>query len=183
MTELTSLYTFTIEEPHTVVEETADLVLLPENNGSEAVRVLTYPNNAYPPLEYPDSPDITENFLDQPLTNPPLAKAQITITDTQFARWPGVIKDRPVREIWKGSDKVSRMTAYFLRRFIEYVFNPPASGLITWSPKDMSGKTYEIEIISLTVGGQNVLAFHQAALFQGYIPGEIVFTFHLFGEF
>jgi hypothetical protein len=182
--ELTSQYTFTIQEPHTVVEESAELLLLPENNGAglAPVRELRYPNDALPPLQYPDDPDVTENFMDRPLTNPPLAKAQMTISDTQLARWPGYLKDRPVREIWKGSDKLSRMTAYFLRRFIEYAFNPPASGHITWAPKDVSDKVYEIEIISLTVGGLNAIALNNTALFHGEVPGEIVLTFHLLGE-
>jgi len=182
MTTLSSQTTFSIADPPTTVVETAELILLPENNGTEAVRELRYPGNVLAPLQYPDNPDVTENFIDRPLTARPLAKAQMTIEDTHFARWPGYLKDQPVREIWKGSDKVARMSAYFLRRFIEYFFNTPPSGRITWSPKDISDKTWEIEIISLTVGGANALALNQTALFHGLVTGEIVMSFHLMGE-
>lgn len=182
MTELTSQTTFTIEDPHLTVVESADLLLLPENNGTGALRELRYPGDVFPVLQYPDNPDITENFLDRPLTARPLTKAQMTIGDTQLARWPGYTRDQPVREIWKGTDKVARMTAYFLRRFLEYFFNQPAAGRITWTPKDMVDQAYEIEILSLSVGGANVLALDNLALFHGEVTGEIVLAFHIIGE-
>ena len=182
MAELSSQTTFSIEDPHTTVVETADLLLLPENNGTGALRELRYPGDLFPVIQYPCDPDITENFLDCPLTARPLAKGQMTIGDTQLARWPGYTKDQPVREVWKGSDKVARMTAYFLRRFLEYYFNPPSAGRITWTPKDMKDQAYEIEIISLTVGGANVLALNKLGLFHGEIMGEIALTFHIIGE-
>ena len=181
MTVLTAQTTFTIEEAVTTVVETADLVLLPENNGSFALRELSYPEAVFPVLQYPDNPDFTENFLDRPLTARPLVRAQMTIGDTQIARWPGYLKDNPIREIWRGSDKVARMSAYFFRRFAEYFFNPPASGSIIWTPKDMIDQPYYVELVSLTVGG-NMIALDNLALFHGEVAGEITLALQIIGE-
>jgi hypothetical protein len=181
MTELNAQTTFTIEEAVTTVVESADLILLPENNGSSALRELSYPNSVFPVLQYPDNPDVTENFLDRPLTARPLVKSSLTIGDAQIARWPGYARDNPVREIWKGSDKVARMTAYFFRRFAEYFFNPPSSGYVVWTPKDMIDQPYNIELISLTVGG-SMIALDHLALFHGEITGEVALSFFIVGE-
>jgi len=181
MADLTAQTTFSIEDPLATVVESTELVLLPENNGSSALRELRYPGDVFPVIQYPDNPDTTENFIDRPLTARPLVKSQMTIGDTQITRWPGHLKDNPVREVWKGSDKIARMTAYFFRRFAEYFFNPPSSGYIIWTPKDMINQPYYVEIVSFTVGG-GVVALDNLALFYGEITGEVALTFNLLGE-
>ena len=105
----------------------------------------------------------------------------MTLEDTSLARWPGYVKDWPIKEIWTGDNKTSRMTAYFFRRLWEYFANPPASGYITWTPKDRINQAYNIEIESLTVGGQDTVSFNTIALSQGYVLGVVTFTFRIIG--
>jgi hypothetical protein len=196
MTVITSQTTFTIQAALETVIETADIGLTPENpGGSGAMRELRYPNDALPPLVYEENPDAWENFDTDPLTARPLAKGQMTIGDYQLLRWPGFIKDNPVREIWKGSDTISRMSLSMFRRLWEYFTNPPASGYITWSPKDRVNKTYNIEIVGLRAGNatsstsqldrlstQEVVNLDYFMSQQGQVLGEIVFSFIIVGE-
>ncbi|MDD2900828.1 MAG: hypothetical protein PHU44_00165 [Syntrophales bacterium] len=182
MAELTAQTTFTIQEPPEIYQETVDLVLLPENAGSLALRELRYPGDTLPPLIYGQNPDKWENFDTAPLTARPFLKGEMTLADYSLARWPGYLKDRPVREIWSGSDKESRMEAYFFRRLWEYFANPPVAGFITWNPKDRIDKAYNIEIESLIAGGQDTVTLDYLAIREGLITGEVVFTFRIIGE-
>lgn len=195
MTTLTSQTTFTVQDPLQVLTDSVDLVLLPENAGVNAMRELHYPGDLLAPLVYQEPPDSWENFDSGPLTARPLFKAQMTLQDTQLAAWPGYLKDQPVCEIWKGSDTVSRMPAYFLRRLLEYFLNPPASGYITWWPKDRTASGYNIVIVGLRAGNatsstgatasaasQEVIALDGVALQNGYVMGEVIFSFYIVGE-
>ncbi len=182
MAELTSQTTFTVGDPVDVIEESVELLLLPENVGTGALRELRYPGDVLPPLIYPDDPDEWENFDAAPLTARPSLKGELTIQDAALARWPGYQKDRPVREIWKGADRLARMTLYHVRRFLEYFLNPPASGYITWAPKDLCAQVYYIEIENFTVGGQEVVNFNTSAYkLAAAATKEIVFTFRIVG--
>ena len=182
MAELTSETTFTVQAATEVYEEVADLVLLPENAGVNALRELRYPDDVLPPLIYEDHPDLTENFDSGPLTARPMLKADMALADTVLTRWSGYVKDRPVKEVWKGGGDKSRMSAYFLRRLWEYFANPPASGYITWTPKDRLDQAYNIEIESLTAGGADTIALDGLPLRQGFIMGEVIFIFRIVGE-
>lgn len=182
MAELTSQTTFTIADAPAVYEETVELAFLPENEGVDAVRELRYPGNTLPPLIYETNPDVWENFDTGPLTARPIFKGEITIADFSMLVWPGYQKDVPVKEIWKGTDTTSRMSAYMLRRLWEYFSNPPASGYITWSPQDRIDKTYNIVIENLEVAGTNTIQFSAGAVFNGFITGEVTFTFRIVGE-
>ncbi len=182
MTVLTSQTTFTVQNPATEYVETVDLVLLPENAGSNAARELRYPGDLLPPLIYLEPPDSWENFDTGPLTARPVLKSDQTLEDTLLTRWPGYGKDQAVKEVWKGSETVARMPAYFFRRLWEYFTNPPAEGFITWNPKDRLDHPYNIEIENLTVGGQNVVSFDNIGLRNGYVMGEVTFSFRICGE-
>ena len=182
MAELTAQTTFSIQEPPEFYQETADLVLLPENAGSLALRELRYPGDLLPPLIYGQNPDKWENFDTAPLSARPLLKGEMPLADCSLARWPGYLKDRPIRETWSGADKVSHMEAYFFRRLWEYFANPPASGYITWTPKDRIDKAYNIESESLAAGGQDTVTLEYLAIREGFIMGEVVFTFRIIGE-
>jgi len=181
MMELTAQTAFTVQEAAQEYVETVDLVLLPENAGSNALRELRYPGDALPPLIYAENPDTWENFDTGPLTARPILKGDMTIDGFCLTRWAGNQKDRPVREIWKGTDSRSRMPAYFFRRLWEYFANPPVSGYITWNPKDRIDQAYNIEIESLTAGGQDAVSLDYLAVRNGFILGEVVLAFRIIG--
>jgi len=182
MAELTSQTTFEVQEPIETFEETADLILLPENTGTEASRELHYPSDIFPPIIYESFPDKYENFDTIPLTARPLYQTEMTIEDSLTSKWPGYLKDRPVKETWSGRDKVSRMSAYFFRRLWEYFINPPTTGYIEWYPKDRTTKGYYVVIEGLQVGGSDTVIFDYYAMHSGYIPAEVVLTMRIMGE-
>jgi hypothetical protein len=190
-TTLTSQTTFTVQDPLQELTDQVDLVLLPENTGVNAMRELHYPGDVLPPIIYEEPPDSWENFDSGPLTARPLFKAQMTLEATQLTAWPGYLKDQPVSEIWKGSDTVSRMPVHFLRRLLEYFLNPPASGYITWWPKDRTATGYNIVIANVQAGNatsgsgaasQGVIALDNVALQSGYVMGVVTFSFYIVGE-
>jgi hypothetical protein len=181
MAVIQSYTDFSIQAAESQVES-ADLLLLPENTGTEALRELHYPNDTYPPIIYPDMPDKWENFDTSPLTARPLTAAQMTLQATKMARWSGYLKDRPVREMWRGTEKDARIMAYFFRRLMEYFMNPPSSGYITWHPKDRCLTSYNIVLEDLSVGGQSVVTFSYPATYYEVLTGELVLTFRIVGE-
>jgi hypothetical protein len=180
--DLTSQTTFTIQDPHEEFVDAVDLLLFPENAGVNVVRELHYPGDIFPPIIYEDNPDRWENFDSVPMTARPQVKTDLTITGNVMAIWPGYVADRPVREYWSGSDKISRMTAYFFRRLWEYFINPPASDYIIWYPKDRINKGYKIRIESLQAGGSEIVLFHDPAIRSDIILGEVIFSFRIIGE-
>lgn len=182
MTELTAETTFSILTAPEHYEEYEDLYLHPENSGSLALRELHYPGDVLPPLIYESNPDRWENFDSVPWTGRPLAKAELTLSSAQVVQWPGYLPDKSVREIWRGSDNKSRVTAYFLRRLYEYYTNPPLSGYITWYPKDRTQKGYYIVIENLQVGSSDVTVFDFLALRADLMILEMVFQFRIVGE-
>ena len=183
MAELTSETTFNVIAAPEYFEEFEDLYLYPENAGSGALRELRYPGDVLPPLIYESNPDRWENFDSVPMTNRPQVKAELTIASAQIVQWQGYLPDRPVKEVWRGSDNRSRMTAYMLRRLYEYFAYPPESGYITWCPKDRTEQLYYIQIESVQVGGQDIVSFDFVAMLGGeLIPFEVVFQFRIIGE-
>lgn len=195
MTLLTSQTTFTINPAPETITATADIPLLPQNEGLDATPELHYPGDALPPLVYPDLPDKRMNFDTSPLTSRPIWKGELTLNDVQSVIWPGTIKDLPIREIWSGSDTVSRMSLSFFRRLWEYYVNPPATGYITWNPKDRMDKAYNIQIIGLRAGSfsassgavlreaaQEIVTLDYPAIINDAVMGEVIFSFIIIGE-
>jgi hypothetical protein len=181
MTTLNGETTFEIQAPHSLYSEEANLILLPENNGVNARRELHYPGNTFPPIIYPDDPDETINFDSLPLTARPTYKIEKTIAGQQTAMWPGYTADLLVSEIWRGSEKTARMTAYNLRRLIEYFLNPPLSGMVKWIPKDKGDTVgYWVRIHNLTVAGADI-KLNMTALYYGEVVNEIVLSFQILG--
>jgi hypothetical protein len=165
-------------------EEAADLILIPQATGDEAMRELHYPGDAFPPIIYPDMPDRWENFDTVPLTNPPMTKAEQTLSGNKYARWPGYQGDRPVREIWAGSDTRSRVWLVFFRSLIEYWFNPPdPPDYITWWPKDRSSTGYNVLIEDISIGGTSVLSFEYLPVYYGLMTKELTLTMRVMGEY
>lgn len=182
MATLTSETIFTVAEAPTTYVETVDLVLYPQNTGTNALRELHYPGDTFPPIIYPDYPDKTENFDSAPWTVRPAVGADLTIDDVQIAIWQGTQKDRSIKEYWSGNETQSRMTAYFLRRLMEYYQNPPATDFITWWPKDRTAQGYQIIIESVSVGGADLTSFHFVAMkVAELIMYETILQFRIIG--
>lgn len=182
MTELIAETTFNILAAPEVFEEFEDLYLHPENTGTTALRELRYPGDVLPPLIYESNPDRWENFDSVPWTNRPQVKTELTLSWAQTVHWPGYLPDKPVREVWRGSDNRSRMFPYFLRRLYEYYSMPPLSGYITWWPKDRTTQGYYVIMETVQVGGQDIITFDYLAMLNDLIALEVVFQFRIVGE-
>lgn len=182
MAILTSETTFQIQFAEELAEGT-DLVLLPENEGTTALRELHYPGDLLPPLVYEDYPDRWDNFDTFPVSARPINKAEMTLGGNKIAQWPGYIADKPVREIWRGGEQQSRMTTYFLRRLLEYFLNSQNLAVgeyISWWPNDRTTQGYNIVIQDLTVGGSTI-SLDYYGLRGDIVMQEVVFTFHIVG--
>ncbi len=182
MPELTAQTTFTVLSSPEYFEEYEDLYLHPENSGSNARRELRYPGDILPPFIYEENPDRWENFDSVPWTDYPQVKTELTLAGAQVVRWRGYTPDKPVREIWRGADNRSRMSAYILRRLYQYYSITPLSGYITWCPRDRTDKVYLVQIESLTVGGTDAVAFDFMALKGDLVPWEVVLKFRIIRE-
>jgi len=117
------------------------------------------------------------------MTNRPQVKTELTIASAQIVQWKGYYPDRSVKEVWRGSDNRSRMTALHAAAPVRVFAYPPEAGYITWCPKDRTEQAYHIQIESVQVGGQDIVSFDWVALYQGdVIPFEVVFQFRIIGE-
>lgn len=182
MAILTAETTFIIQFAEELIEGT-DLIILPENSGIEALRELHYPDDELAPLIYEDYPDRWENFDAVPLAARPLTKAEMTIGGNKIAQWQGYIADKPVKEIWRGGDQISRMTTYFYRRLLEYFINSQNLAIgryVEWWPKDRTTQKYYIVIQDLTIGGSTI-SLDYYGLHGDIIMQEVAFTFYIVG--
>jgi hypothetical protein len=182
MAILTSETEFVIQEVAPVLSDEYDMLLLPENTGTDSLRELHYPDDFFPPIIYEDMPDKWEHFDSEPLTARPIYKAEMTLAATMMTVWDGFMADRPVREIWSGDQSKSRASVYFLRRLWEYFVNPPASGYITWHPKDRTTKAFNVIIENLSVGGTDLVVFDYNAVYRSYLLGEVILTLRIVSE-
>lgn len=182
MATLTSSTSFEITDAPESYDEEADLVLFPESSGIDAKREMHYPGDLFAPITYADNPDKWENFDTSPMTAKPQTKVDLTLSSVQIAQWPGYTPDKPVKEIWSGEDKVSRMDAYTLRRIYEYYANPPDGDYITWWPKDRTEQGYYIKLESVSVGGNDVISFFDPAIRNDLFTNEVVVQFRIVGE-
>lgn len=180
MTTISNSTTFTIVASTSYIAQT-DLVLLPENAGTNVRRELHYPDDVFPPLVYPKNPDSWTGFDTEPVQAPALA-VEKTLGGNKLSRWAGYVSDNAVVETWKGDAKVLSMTTDFLRRLLEYYLNPPANNYVVWYPKDRTTKGYNIEIESLTVNGAPAINLDYIAVKAGYVLGDVALTFRIVSE-
>lgn len=182
MAIITASTTFSVTEVESYSEE-ALLTLLPDNDGINALRELHYPEDALPALIYESNPDEYDNFDTTPVTQVPVLSIAQTLEGNIYHRWNGYLGDRPVKERWKGAEKESRVTAYFLRRLMEYVLNPPSVGYIMWYPKDRTSAGYYIQIESLSVNGEHIsLSYLAMRASTPLLIGTVELTFRIIGE-
>lgn len=163
-------------------EEAYDLVVLPEFVPGTVTRRLVYPGDVFPPLDYPDNPDLWTNFDSMPLTARPIIKTDLALRDTVSSIWSASIQDVAVTETWSGQEKISRMLLYFVRRFLEYYLNPPKSGYVIWEPRDLTDRRYYVVIENFTIDGTNVVQFASIPHYHSLTVGKIELTLRLISE-
>ncbi len=180
MATVSASTTFTITAAGSYPEQ-VDLTLLTENAGTEVLRELHYPDDDFPPLVYLKNPDSWTGFDTEPIKAPTLVTEK-TLGGNKLARWQGYVSDNAVVETWRGDSKVLSMTTDFLRRLLEFYLNPPATGYVTWHPKDRTASVYNIEIESLTVNGSPAVNLDYLATKAGYVIGDVALAFRIVGE-
>ena len=131
-----------------------------------ACRRLTFPANVSPllaPIVYSIdgkccNPPRTFN-LDNAVLPAPLTSAVRTLGSTRVIRFEEQAEDVIVTEVWPGSDTEAAMTTALWRQFYEYLINakliPPTGvlGFIQWEPRDRTDRVYNVELLSVSVGG------------------------------
>lgn len=122
-----------------------------------AKRRLVHPDTDLAPIVYWGNPTRSIN-IDNDVLKHPISAVITTLGSTRVVRFERGTDDVVVQEIWTGSDQEAAMPSFFLRQLYEYLNNPPAFSssaqtYIQWLPRDRNAKTYNVEIISLRVGG------------------------------
>lgn len=133
----------------------------------DACRLMTHPNNfvssvALAPITYTVgvhcfNPGRTLN-LDNDVLNHPITSAPLTIGGRKVIRFETSQTDVVVTEIWEGNNNKASMPTALFREFYEFLTNPPVVDVtmpefIIWEPRDRNTKSYEIELMDLSVGG------------------------------
>ncbi len=122
-----------------------------------AKHILTHPTAALAPITYITNPDRILN-LDNEVLISPLIATVLTLEDRKVFRFEGALADTIITEIWVASGpKVAMLTAQ-ARLLYDYwrnlpVFSPTTPVFIQYQPRSRNAKTYNVEIISLSIGG------------------------------
>ncbi len=151
--------------PPVVAEEEVTFLGIGSAGDPGACRRLVFPANVtplLPPIVYSvgglcRNPDRTFN-LDNDVLPHPITSAVRTIGSTRVIRFEERTEDVIVTEVWEGSNTLFPMTTALWRQFYEYLVNAdliPGGGpdFITWEPRDRTARIYNVEILSLSVGG------------------------------
>lgn len=96
------------------------------------------------------------NFDKVPLPHPETSVVR-TLGGTNVVRFEGLTEDVVVTEVWSNQAGAS-MPTFLLRLFYEYLINaalidPATDDPIVWEPRNQSDNTYQVELLSLSVGG------------------------------
>jgi hypothetical protein len=150
-----------------VVEDAITFIGTGSEGDQNACRRLVFPATISPllaPIVYAIessgvciNPDRTLNFDKNPLFHP-ITSTVRTIGATRVVRFEEVEEDVIVTELWEGGDARSPFPTSFFRLLYEYLINAPPfttgqTDFIVWEPRDRTDRTYQVELLSLSIGG------------------------------
>lgn len=148
-----------------VTEDTITFLGIGSEGDPDACRVMTFPaavSTALAPIVYAvvgicQNPDRTFNLDNDVLPHPRTATV-VTLGTTKVLRTEESEDDVIVTEVWLGGDNLASMPTALFRQFYEYLINAPqfdpvSQSFITWEPRDRNTHVYNIEPLSLSVGG------------------------------
>ena len=124
-----------------------------------ALRRLVHPDSTnFPALTYRENPDREFNFFRGRVARHPVSRVDLTATGQVVTTFDRTETDMVVTERWVATDDTASMIGNFLRDLLDYQNNPPdnISSFIRWEPLDWNLFTYDVIIVGVTVGGQNV---------------------------
>lgn len=148
-----------------VAEEEVTFLGIGSAGDPEACRRLVFPANVSPllaPIVYAigascANPDRTIN-LDNAVLPHPITDPVKTLGTTKVIRFENLDEDVIVTEVWEADETNQRLTTALFRMFYEYLINAKlvdstGPDFITWEPRDRTTKIYNVELLSLDVGG------------------------------
>lgn len=148
-----------------VAEEAVTFIGIGSAGDRGACRRLVYPAALSPllvPIVYSvaglcKNPDRTFN-LDNVVLPHPTTRVIKTLGSTRVISFADGDEDVVVTEVWTGSDVRAAMTTALFRMFYEYLINAPPyeptqTEYIQWEPRDRTDVVYNVELLSLSVGG------------------------------
>ena len=141
----------------TVVSSTLSILGTGSAGTPGAKHVLTHPTGALAPITYITNPDRILN-LDNEVLISPLIATVLTLEDRKVFRFEGALADTIVTEIWVASGPKVSMLTMQARLLYDYwinqpVFSPTTPVFIQYQPRSRNAKTYNVEIVSLSIGG------------------------------
>lgn len=153
----------------TVVTPSVEVLGAAQSGTVGALHVLTHPtSSSFPPLTYDLNPTYVVN-MDNKVLRPASSGLVQTFDSSAVVRFDFNVIDVPITEVWEGNRSNASMRGSFFRLLYEYYINTPtfdalSPEYITWQPRQFNAKTYNIEILDLTVGGRGADAFRMRQL-------------------
>jgi hypothetical protein len=123
-----------------------------------AVRRLVHPNASLAPISYFSNPHRTLG-LDNDVLPHPITDTRKMLEGTAVIRFENAIDDVIVTEIWNGNPgRRLSIPGFFFRALYEYLRNEPpfdavSQEYVQWEPQDRTTKSWNIRMLSMTVGG------------------------------
>jgi hypothetical protein len=144
--------------PEASATSTIEIVAVGSAQTPASPRRLVHPDAGnFVPISYYLNPERTMNLDNVPMRHP-VSSTVMTLGTTKVVRFERNQDDIIITEVWPGDESRASMPSNFLRMLYEYIINPPAFDLFTptyvqWEPADRNDVTYNVELISLEVGG------------------------------
>jgi hypothetical protein len=129
-----------------------------------ALRRLTHPTaGTFAPLTYYLNPTRTVNY-DNDVLRSPITSVIRTLSASRVIQFAELTEDVIVQEIWEAGGGLS-MPVFMFRLLYEYLVNPPAFSAsvpvyVQWEPRDRSDQVFNVQLLSLEVGGRGYSIRH-----------------------
>ena len=133
---------------------TAGVVLLSAGvqGTAGALRRMTHPETDIADMVYWGNPDQWTNMDSDALLHPITSTVQ-TLGGRVVNVFPQTVADILVTETWSGGGGQASIPGSFWRRLFNYVRNRPAVGTyVTWEPRDINGRIFQVELVSIIAG-------------------------------
>lgn len=179
MAILTAEETFSVADAVSTTTESVTISVISAPVAPNGTGRLTHPT--FGTYDYEIAPAEWDG-IDQDILIPPVWQHEKTLSGGTSTLWQGYMRDVNVAERWLGT---YAMRAPQFRMLLDMWRNPPsAPSYVIWTPNYTTTYSYQVQLVSLTVGGTSSITMDYTVLQgDGFIKGPVELTYKVIDYF